>query len=247
MSLSFLALYSKFHFSQAESFWFWVCGWFGLGVWVWVWVGTLAPYCTSAGRRASFECSGGLSGSMRPDVHHCCLRDRQVKRMLCSVHPPPPSRSATCSATRCPRLAWGRGARSPPPPHPLWIRISLGTTPLRENQPDCWSAAGNPVPARRSLTCTNRGMGRSMQPQFVAKSQTTDSRSGTRAHNKMRSARWVLWCSTSRSRRDDGDVGFSTPEGGGGGSLEPPKTGGGGFWNRAQLTGPLIRYSELWR
>ena len=27
---------------------------------------------------------------MRPDVHHCCLRDRQVKRMLCSVHPPPP-------------------------------------------------------------------------------------------------------------------------------------------------------------
>ena len=56
----------------------------GGGVWVWVWVGTLAPYCTSAGRRASFECSGGLSGSMRPDVHHCCLRDRRVKRMLCS-------------------------------------------------------------------------------------------------------------------------------------------------------------------
>ena len=27
---------------------------------------------------------------MRPDVHHCCLRDRQVKRMLCPVHPPPP-------------------------------------------------------------------------------------------------------------------------------------------------------------
>ena len=69
-----------------------------------VWVRTLAPYCTSAGRRALFECSGGLSGSMRPDVHHCCLRDKQVKRMLCSVHPPP-SQSATCSATRCPRLS----------------------------------------------------------------------------------------------------------------------------------------------
>ena len=57
---------------------------------VWVSVGTLAPYCTSVGRRASFVFSGGLSGSKRPDVHHCCLRDRQVKRMLCSVHPPLP-------------------------------------------------------------------------------------------------------------------------------------------------------------
>ena len=26
---------------------------------------------------------------MRPDVHHCCLRDRQVKRMLRPAHPPP--------------------------------------------------------------------------------------------------------------------------------------------------------------
>ena len=57
---------------------------------VWVWVGTLAPYCTTVRRGASVVCSGGLSGSMRPDVHHCCLRDRQVKRMLCPVYPAPP-------------------------------------------------------------------------------------------------------------------------------------------------------------
>ena len=78
------------------------------GFWVWVWVGTLAPYCTSAGRRASFECSGGLSGSMRPDVHHCCLSDRQVKRMLCSVHPPP---LAVCHLLSHPlSTGWGGGA-----------------------------------------------------------------------------------------------------------------------------------------
>ena len=32
----------------------------------------------------------------------------------------------------------------------------------------------------------------------------------------------------------------------GGGSIEPPKTGGGGVEKRAELTGPLISYYELW-
>ena len=40
-----------------------------------------------------------------------------------------------------------------------------------------------------------------------------------------------------------GGVGFSLA--GAGGSIEPPETGG--FGKRAQLTGPLISYYELWR
>ena len=43
------------------------------------------------------------------------------------------------------------------------------------------------------------------------------------------------------------DVGSRAVNWGGGGSIEPPKTEGGGSGKRAQLTGPLISYYELWR
>ena len=43
---------------------------------------------------------------------------------------------------------------------------------------------------------------------------------------------------------DTGEVVFSTGGGGGGVNRAPPKLG---FRKRAQLTGPLISYYELWR
>ena len=45
-----------------------------------------------------------------------------------------------------------------------------------------------------------------------------------------------------------GKSGFQLREGGGGCSIQPPKTRGeGGFGKRDRLTGPLIRYFEIWR
>ena len=118
----------------------------GRGVWVWVWVGTLAPYCTTVRRRVSVVCSGGLSGSMRPDVHHCCLRNRQVKRVLCPAHTPP-SRSATCSATLCPQLGGGgRGGGAPV----LWRAVCRCPSP-RKSSPLVMSKS-----AIQNNACTSR-------------------------------------------------------------------------------------------
>ena len=134
------------------------------GFWVWVWVGTLAPYCTSVGRRASFVCSGGLSGSMRPDVHHCCLRDRQVKRMLCSVHPPPPLAvchllshplSTTQPAVRAlgrdyrqltglrASVGWAQDAGARPTALLCWLP---GLLPPRDSHWACRKGGGGPSP-----------------------------------------------------------------------------------------------------
>ena len=52
----------------------------GGGVWGWGWAGTRVPYWSCTGRGVPVESSGGPSGSMRPDVHHCCLHDGQLKR-----------------------------------------------------------------------------------------------------------------------------------------------------------------------
>ena len=79
--------------------------------------GTPLPYCSSTGRGASFESSGGPSGSMGPDVHPCCLRDRQVKRMQYHAWPPPltPNTEYVLLWQRGPRGV-GRWCRTPPPP-----------------------------------------------------------------------------------------------------------------------------------
>ena len=47
--------------------------------------------------------------------------------------------------------------------------------------------------------------------------------------------------------RAQGKSGFHLRGGGGGASIEPPKSAGGGSGKRAQLTGPLISYYDLWR
>ena len=106
---------------------------------------------------------------MRPDVHHCCLRDRQVKRMLCSVHPPPPLAvchllshplSTTQPAVRAlgrnhrqltglrASVGWAQAVGSRPTAHLCRL---LGLLPPRDSR---WACAG-----RSGVCCSWAAMG----------------------------------------------------------------------------------------
>ena len=94
---------------------------------------------------------------MRPDVHHCCLHDRQVKHMMCSVHPHPPFAvcyllshplSMTPPAVRAlgrnyrqltgqrASVGWAQAVGSRPTAHVCWL---LGLLPPRDSH---WACAG---------------------------------------------------------------------------------------------------------